>query len=241
VKIACALVLAVSACSADAGELRRVEFDVETVGLLDFGQQPVVHTALGWDVTLTAAELSVAALYFRNTVPGSGTSDDQGRVVAQVLGPFTIDALDPSPARLPVAGIALTERVRSAELWLTEADSGPIVDAVGPALAHVAGVARQGDEEIAFDGGLMFPERSDSRAYEAWQNRRLRRLEADFVPGASGVLRLSVDPSRFFDAVQFEMLGPATGSRDFASDADQLQLRSGIAGTANYRFDFAAP
>lgn len=230
-----------AACSDDAGDLRRVTFAVEVSGLARDPSEPLVfQTALGWEVTLAAAELSVAALYFRNAAPGSGTTEEQGRVVAQVLGdaPWTIDALDPTPTRVEVSGTAITEPVRSAELWLTEATEGPIADALGRqrALAHLAGTARRGDQTITFDGGLSLPQRNDSRAYEAFQNRRIRRLAADFLPSDQGSLRFALDPSRFLDAVPFDALGPSDGTRAFSSDAEQLQLRNGLAGASGYAF-----
>jgi len=229
-----------SGCSSDVGELRRISLPVEISGVArDPTSSFDVQTPLGWDVTLRAAELSVAAVYFRNAAPASGTADEQGRVTAQVLGPFTIDALDPEPQGLAVIASAITEPVRSAELWLTEADQGPIADSRGPlrALAHVAGVARRADQEIAFDGGLEVPLESDARGYDSWMARRLRRLGADFVPTRDGVLQIAVDPSHFLDAVQFDKLTPATQTRDLSEDADQLRLLSGIANVAGYRFE----
>jgi hypothetical protein len=241
----CALVSAcASGCSADIGELRRISLPVAISGVSRDPTQPFeVQTALGWDVTLSAAELSVAGVYFRNAAPASGTADEQGRVTAQVLGPFTIDALDPVEQGPGMTASAVTEPVRSAELWLTEAEQGPIAAARGPlrALAHVAGVARRADQAVAFDGGLELPLQSDARGYESWMARRLRRLEADFVPDQDGRLQITVDPSHFLDAVQFDKLtaAPATETRDFAEDADQLRLLSGISKVAGYGFALA--
>jgi hypothetical protein len=184
----------------------------------------------------------VAAVYFRNATNDGGTADAQGRVVAQVLGPFTLDALDPEPQSLAVDASAVTERALSAELVLIEAEEGPVADALGPfaALAHVAGVARREGSEVAFDGGLQFPEGSADRdGYQTWSNRRVRRLRCDFVPRAGGELQIRVDPAHFLDAVAFDSLSEGDGARSFVTDAEQLQLRNGLALTAAYGFDFA--
>jgi len=229
----CVCVLA--ACSDDTGEVRRMEMRVQVIGT---PSATTIQTSSGWDVTLAAAELSVAGVYFRNAVPTSGTADDQGRVVAQVLGPFTIDALAEQPEGLSVLATVLTEPVRSAELVMTEAESGPIAEALGSAraLAHVAGIARRDEQEVTFDGGLILPLTNDSGAYDTWVLRRIRRLAVDFTAQDQSVLNLRVDPSRFLDSVAFESLGPEQGTRIFQSESQQLQLRDGIASPAGYDF-----
>lgn len=231
--------LAAVGCSADTGELRRVSFAVDVGGVARDPERPLtLQTMLGWDVTLDAAELSVAAIYFRNAPPSAGTSDQPGRVTAQVLGPFTIDALAPEPQRLEISGSGLSERAASAELVLTEAEDGPVADAQGPlaALAHLAGVARRDDQEISFDGGLQLPLLAETRAYDSWQRRRIGALTADFIPTQDSTLTVRVDPSAFLNAIQFDALGPANGLRDFETDAEQLQLRNGIASVRSYDF-----
>jgi hypothetical protein len=236
--LACCCVCGLAACSDDTGEVRRISMRVQVVGT---PSHAVIQTPSGWEVTLAAAEISVAGVYFRNVAPTSGTADDQGRVVAQVLGPFTIDALAEQPEELSVLASALTEPARSAELVLTEAESGPVADALGSAsaLAHVAGVARRGELSIPFDGGLVLPLTNDSGAYDSWVLRRIRRLAVDFSAQAENVLSLRLDPSHFVDSVAFESLGPEQGTRTFQTKAEQLQLRDGIASPAGYAFGLA--
>jgi len=234
--LAASLLLLTAACSEDAGSVRRVQLAVSVVGVVP---SDGLQTPSGWEVSLAAAELSVAAVYFRNARNDGGTADEQGRVVAQVLGPFSIDALDPEPQRLDLQVSAVTERALSAELWLTEAQDGPVADALGPflALAHVAGTARRDGQEVAFEGGLQFPEGSEQSGYQTWSNRRIRRLACDFLPSADGELQIRVDPSHFLDAVQFDSLSERDGARGFVTPAEQLQLRNGIALTSAYDFE----
>lgn len=224
------------ACANDAGSVSRASFRFHVVGT----DVASVDTPLGWNVQLDAAELSVAAVYFRNAPGVIGTADDQGRITAQVLGPLTIDALDTGEQDVEVQASAVTERAQSAELWLTEAEDGPIADALGPAvaLAHVAGTAMQADMQVPFDGALVVPLTRDDTAYQAWLNRRIRRVPTDFTPRAGGVLTLHVDPTHWLDAVTFDTLTPMDGTRAFNTDADAVQLRSGIAGTDAYVFDW---
>jgi hypothetical protein len=234
--LSAAALLLTAACDGDAGRVRRVEFAVSVVG----ATPNTLQTPSGWEVSLAAAELSVAAVYFRNARNAGGTADEQGRVVAQVLGPFTIDALDPEPQTVAVMASAVTERALSAEVWLTEAEQGPVADALGPfaALVHVAGVARRAETEVAFDGGLQFPEGREQSGYQTWSNRRIRRLACDLLPSAGGELQIRVDPGHFLDAVQFDSLSQADGAHTFITDAEQLQLRNGIALTGAYGFGF---
>ena len=240
------IALLISACVDDRGHLERVEFEVEVAGLARDASEPlVVRTPLGWEVTIETARLSFAAIYFRNAVAVTGTAEDSGRVSAQVLGPFDVDALDPAPQTPPVQASALTEPTLSAELWLTEAETGPIADTFGgfTSLALFAGVARRDELEVPFDGALTFPLTRDASAYQAWLNRRIRRVPSDFLPSAGGRLRLEVDPSHFFDAVSFDTLSDdarADELRDFSEDGAAIQLRSGLAAVSGYHFEFDA-
>jgi hypothetical protein len=157
-----------------------------------------------------------------------------------VLGPFNVDALDPEPSRPPVQASALTERALSAELWLTEAQTGPIAETFGAytSLAHFAGVARKGELEVPFDAALAFPLTRDASSYQVWLNRRIRRVPSEFVPTEGGRLRLEVDPSHFFDAVSFDTLTPDDGTRDFTADGAAIQVRSGLAAVSGYTIRF---
>jgi hypothetical protein len=222
------------ACASDAGTVSRANFHFHVVGTELTG----VDTPLGWHVQLDAAELSVAAIYFRNAPSVTGTADDQGRITAQVLGPFTLDALDPNEQDVDARASAVTERAQSAELWLTEDEQGAIADALGPAvaLAHVAGTASQGDIQVPFDGALVVPLTRDAQAYQAYLNRHIRRVPADFTPRAGGMLTLQVDPTHWLDGVTFDTLTPVDGTRTFNTEADAVQLRTGIAAITGYTF-----
>jgi hypothetical protein len=235
------LTLICCACSDSNQHLSRIAFGFEVAGLARDADEPLtVHTPLGWDVTIVEAQLSFAAIYFRNAPSVTGTAEDSGRITAQVLGPFVVDTLDPEPARPAVQASAVTERALSAELWLTEAQSGPIAETFGAytALAHFAGVAQKGELEVPFDGALTFPLTRDASSYQVWSNRRIRRVPSEFVPSAGGRLRLEVDPSHFFDAVSFDTLTPDDATRDFTADGAAVQLRSGLAAVSGYRFSF---
>jgi hypothetical protein len=200
----------------------------------DDTQALTTHTPLGWDVEIAAAELEIAAIYFRDTEPATGTTEDQGRVSAQVIGPLGVDALNAELQPAAVSGSALSERALSAEIWLTEAGDGQIADALGPfsALAHVAGTASNGDVSIPFDGGLEFVLANDDTSYQTWLNRIIRRIDTDFIPREGGVLTLRVDPSRWFDGVTFDTLQPQDGTRTLTSDADNIQLRNGLSSSS---------
>jgi hypothetical protein len=236
----CLLSPSLTACNEDPSSVQRIGFAFQVAGADRDASSPLkVTTPLGWTVEIDAAEISVAAAYFRDAKSATGTADEQGRVTAQVLGPFTVDALDPQ-LMAAEGGSAVTERALDAELWLTEAETGPIADLLGPdaALAHVAGVAVRDASSIPFDGAFSWPLESNQDSYESYLNRQIRRISADFVPRSGGRLTLRVDPSHWLDAVSFDTLAPSDGTRTFTSQSELTELRNGLAAVSGYAFSW---
>jgi hypothetical protein len=219
--------LACAACSYDV-PLERVAFHVRAGGVARDASQPLtVTTPQGWTVTLTAAQVSIGPIYLHNGQAGVGTDQDDGRVVAQVLAQFTVDAL--SPALGPVDGAAegITEPARTAEVRLVEASAGPVADAAGAdvAVAHVAGVARRGGVEIPFDGSLRLPMGATVSGYQTTLQHRVSHVPAAFTPAEGGTLTLRVDPTHWLDGVPFDAGGAAF---DFGTRSATTQLLGGV-------------
>ena len=83
-------------CCAIEPPLQQVTFSTRYAGAeRDVSQPLVVQTSTGWTVTVSAAEVSIGPVYLYNGAPGSGTNESNGRVVVQILTPFTVNALNP--------------------------------------------------------------------------------------------------------------------------------------------------
>lgn len=235
-----ALLLAALACGACAYSPpeRRVAFHVRFGGVARDASQPfTVTTPSGWSVTLTAAQVAIGPVYFRNGPPGAGTDEDDGRVVGEVLAQFTVDALDPNLGAIEGAGHGVTEPARSAEVRLYEANDGPIADGAGAgvAVAHVAGVAQRDGVTVRFDGALALAMGGGSASgYPSALAHRVAHIAADFTPDEGGTLTLRVDPSHWLDAVAFD---PAGTPPDFTTRTATTQLLGGV-GAASGVFAF---
>lgn len=240
-----AFALALLATCGPESTLHRVGFRVRVGGVERDAREPLrVRTPSGWDVTLTAAEVSIGPIYFRNAPPSAGTTDPQGRAVAQVLARFPVDALDPSLVELPEGGNGIDEPARSAEIRLAELTSGPVADAAGgaPAIAHVAGSAVRDGVTIVFDGVLALPMDGTQSDYDWVRSHRVEDIPVEFRAADGGTLTLRVDPTHWLDAVDFESLPESGGVRRFTGRAPTVQLLNHVGASVGvYRFTFEAP
>jgi hypothetical protein len=229
--------LVASSCAYDP-PIEIVAFRVEYGGVeRDIAQPFTVTTPLGWTVTLTAAQVSLGPMYFRNGLPGVGTDQDDGRVVSEVLAIITIDALNPNLGVVENGARGSTEPARTGEVRFEAAADGPIADAAGAgvAIAHVAGVAQRDSVVIRFDGTLALPIAGTASDYAEALQRRVSHIATDFTPAAGGTLTLRVDPSHWLDAVPFDANGTPP---DFANRTTATQWHAGLA-DANTAFHFA--
>jgi hypothetical protein len=225
-RVLCYTVLgaALASCAYDP-PLAQVSFHVAFAGVDRDAAQPfTVTTPQGWSVTLTAAQVSIGPIYFHNGQPGFGTDEDDGRVVAQVLAQFTVDALNPSVGTIEHAGTGNNEPARSGEVRLVEANDGPIADTAGAgmAVAHIAGVAVRGAVVIRFDGSLELPMGATASGYESWLQHRVSHIPTTFTPDEGGTLTLRVDPTHWLDNVTFDAAGGT--APDFSSRSTATQL-----------------
>lgn len=220
------------ASCADAG-LRRVSGTLRAGGLARASRAPLrIQTPAGWDVELTSAELGLGAVYLYNAAPGVGTSDDEGRVVAQCLARGTVDALDPALREFSAPLDAVTEPALSARVVLLEPTEGAIADAAGAgvAVAHLAGTASRAGVTVRFAGGFALPLDGSLPAWQWAELHQLRRLPLQRTLAQGDAVELRVDPSHWLDAVDFSSLPGAASVASFDSSDARAQLRAGILG-----------
>ena len=209
--------------------LQQVSFSTRYAGTeRDVSQPLVAQTRTGWTVTVSAAEVSMGPVYFYNGAPGSGTNESNGRVVAQILTPFTVNALNPQWGMINGASTAVTDTALSATVWLTAASDGPIADRAGPrtAVAHVAGIAQKADRSVLFDATLRIPIAGTTIAYQQWTQQQVTRIPTTVLPSQGGQLSIRVNAAHWFDAVEF--LDEQQQPVDFTDRASAGQLLQGI-------------
>jgi hypothetical protein len=234
--MATAVALVIASCAVEP-PLEQTPFAFRFAGAARDTSQPLmVQSRYGWSVTLTAAEVSIGPIYFYNNAPSAGTNELNGTPVAQVLAQFTVDALNPGWGEITGATTAITQRALSAELRLFEATDGPIAVAAGPstAIAHVAGRAQRLDRVVSFDATLRLPLDGTSTAYAALAQHQVRRISADFTAARGGTLSLTLDASRWFEAVEF--LNERGEPVNFSDRISAAQLLAGIASAQAFQF-----
>ncbi len=233
------LVLSVAAlggCNAATGG-ERFAFEALAAGRAEAGQSFVNER--GWTVSLRRAELSIGPLYLNAAAPLRAASGptwwsslvpsayaagedhlQSGRVLGEVLGRVTLDALSPSLRPFSELGSATTEQVRTADVWLYPPPgvSAEATKNVPPSLS-VAGLAQRGDERVLFRGDLILndswlPEAlPGSRASRTVMSlRQVRGIAASLLPSAGGHLEVFVDVRSFFRGADFGSL--TTNKRD---------------------------
>lgn len=178
-------------------------------------------TERGFEVTLTRATLTFGPVYLNVIAPRSATTVEgtrerfsferyahahgedhlgSGRVVGEVLGQVTIDALSSNLVRFPVPGVVTNESVRTADVWFYPGDGQDPETKRVPAALSIEGVARQSGKVTPFRGALVLddawlPEAAagSREARTLADIRRVRGIATSFVPDEGGRLEIRFD------------------------------------------------
>jgi len=225
--------IALSAACGEEGTVARVSFAAEAHGAASGPLE--IDTPSGWHVRLETARISIGPIYFRNIKPNAGGVEDEGRVIAQVLAQFTVDALDPTPRTIEGGGLGTSEPTLSAEVRLAEAADGPIAEAFGirSAIAQISGVATKTSSVVSFEGSFRVLKTGSD--FKVFRDHRLTGVPADIIPDQGGTLSVIVDASHWVDSVVFDRL--VSGSLD--SPAALGQLRAGVVSRAAFSFNWS--
>jgi len=209
---------------------KRFTFEARAGGVERDGAAPYTFVnATGWTVTLTKANVTIGPLYLNVVAPlraerlrfawvRSAFADDDhlsgGRVVGEVLGRVTVDALSPSLVSFPVTGTMTEEQVRTADIWLWPSSEVPPerVDVDEPSL-EVEGEATRGAAQVRFRGRLVIDAAwaTDAKPGEVSADpitvvRQIRGIPATFFPREGGSLEVRIDVKPLFRGADFGSL-----------------------------------
>lgn len=233
--LALAALFATAGCASDTGETR-FSFDARAGGIerpaRDAG--PLTFTnERGWTITLTKAAVTFGPVYLNVAPPlrEEGLSrlldlfvkpawadgDDHlgaGRVVGEVLGQVTFDALSSEPVAFPTSGTLAQERVRTAEIWFyPKPGVAAETTKIGTPALDVAGSATDGRSSVRFRGALVLddawlPEATAGArgALSITEIRKVRGVPAAFYPTEGGHLDVRFDVEELFRGADFSNL-----------------------------------
>ena len=174
-------------------------------------------TAKGWTVTLDQALVATGPFYFNVSAPPT----DQPRggvVIAEVTQQLTVNVLDPSLQEVANGVDGETGHAISVEVQLLPPDaqqSDASHATLGTGCAFVSGTATNGAVSVPFAGQVVIdpsivPATTTLDVYE-----RVRGASTDLTfTQAQEALVARIDPSHWFDFVDFTPLGADTSHVD---------------------------
>jgi hypothetical protein len=245
------LALGAVACGGTTGG-NLIQIPFEAGGMPSGGTQPFM-TIQGWTITLSAAQVVLGPLYFNIDAPIPSVYRS-GIVIMQVPEQFIVDALDPALQPVPNGADGETGNAVSAEVGFFTTANGfnqtitlpaPLAADGQQGTAYIAGTATKGSVTINFAGRVQITTALVSGLNPIDQVSRVAGALAllDFTK-TSGTLQLRVDPTRWFDQVDFCHLAgstcaPAAGTVYDWDDTNPFntQVLAGMGGTvAVYNF-----
>jgi hypothetical protein len=193
------------------------------------------------------ATLHVGAVYLNSAIPISGAQDTvcilNGLYVAQVTQGLDVDVLDPTPQPFPVRGQGTETRALVGEVWLVHGEVNALGDQT-PILT-LSGTASKSGQSYPFQASLTIdqnrlptapPNPADPGANPICKQRIVSPiiLAPTITPTNGGSLLLRIDPTGWFDDVEFSSLMQVGGSpptysfADASSDQPSTNLYQGI-------------
>jgi hypothetical protein len=200
-------------CGTTGGALVTLPMSVKGV------QGPLTFTTnTGWTVTLTTAQAALGPFYF-NANPPDTQSFRNGTVILEATEQVVVDALDATPRVLAGGADGETGTAVSVEIDLFPPDSTQTT-AVRSQIGSnnfgiVAGTATKAGVTVAFSGPLAIAALTDA-SLQTTQNpllaqERIRGAAVSLdVTAAPQSVILQVDPTHWFDSVDFSQLENGT-------------------------------
>jgi len=203
-----ALAAALAACGTTGGSL--VSYNVVGQGPPNAG---TYDTSAGWHVELSTATLYIGAVYLNQTRPNSGIQGTEcilpGVYTGEELKGRTIDLLSSAPQPFPAPGTGTDDEALTGEVWLTggdvnaETDNTMIADLRGTATeaAQVLPFSTQITISVGNRGVMSLP--SQPSMNPICKRRIVSPIRIDLRPHDGGTLVITVDPSSWFNAIDF--------------------------------------
>jgi len=233
-----------------------IEFNTYAAGPegADPSQPLTFTTARGWTVTLTLAKLHIGAAYLDSAMPILGSQATScilpGLYVASVPGGVDVDVLDGTPKAFSAQGEGTATRALAGEMWLTggdvnaQDDSTPILQTAGTASDGSASIPFIGKVTIGQNRAIRASDPSMPGANPICKQRIVSPIPVDVTPHAGGALLLRINPTGWFDNVDFSVLEPslnAPGTYAFSDDNSNqpsLNLFSGLKQASSQTYSF---
>lgn len=225
-----AMVLSLTPTACGSTGSTRFRFDARVAGVERDAAEPFTFTnETGWTVTLTKANVTIGPVYLNVIAPlrdegafvpwlgvrhafGDDDHLGEGRMVGEVLGQVTFDALSPSFTIFPLPGTMTQEPIRTAEIWLWPPTSPERVGIDDPVI-EMAGEAVRAGARVRFRGALILNEAwaADAKPGERSAQpitavRKVRGVPASFFPHEGGALEIRFDVRRLFRGADFASL-----------------------------------
>jgi hypothetical protein len=228
-----------------------VSFDVVARGAAaKAGTTAGVHdTPLGWHVELASATLYIGAIYLNQTRPNSGIQGTDcilpSVYTGEALQGRSVDVLSATAQPFPAPGTGTDDEALTGEAWLSHGDVNAATD--GQPIARITGTATQGAQVLPFSAtiqidstnrGIPSPPALPSQ-HPICKQRIVSPIFIDLRPRDGGTLAITVDPSGWFDTVDFAKL-PADGvfPDDNTSAASAALFGAIRAATTTFQFSF---
>jgi hypothetical protein len=212
------------------------------------------ENAAGWNIKLTQATVTLGPVYlnvaapldqgsvgqvaptlrgaagrfYEWLIPSAHASGDEflggGRVVGEVLGQVTFDALSPQLQYFPVRGTVTQEYVQTADVWFyPKPGENPEAEKISTQAVDVAGVAERDNVQVKFRGTLTLdaswlpdaaPGSRDAQTMSSV--RKVRGIPGGFYPSEGGTLDIRFDVRALFRGADFSNLATAPTAPDGA-------------------------
>jgi hypothetical protein len=198
------LCFALLSCGTTGGALVTLPMAVKGV------QGPLTFTTnTGWTVTLTTAKAALGPFYF-NASPPDTQSFRNGTVILEATGQVVVDALDPAPRAVTGGADGETGTAVSVEIELF-----PQTSFGANNFGLVEGTATKDGVTVTFSGPLSIPALTDASLQTTQKpllsQERIRGAAASLnITPAPQSLLLQVDPTHWFDSVDFSQLSNGT-------------------------------
>lgn len=201
-----------TSCGSTSGALVTLPF---RAGGVPSGGPLTFTTISGWTVTLRTAKIALGPFYF-NLIPPSTESFRNGTVIIQVTQQVIVDALDPSLHDVPGGADGETGHSVSVEIDLFPPDVTQPVSLRSQLAGNVGlveGTATKGGSTVPFSGPITIDTNlvTPTTPLVALQRVRGAVVNLEFT-AAPQALELRVDPTLWFDLVDFSQLLQGTPS-----------------------------